>query len=354
MLIHFHYQRTVPAIVALLILTLAGCQTSVRPSDSDAEPSRSVASDHQQDTTNQASTQNAKSTSRNDHSQRLTAAAMINGQAVRWDELQPLLAEAAGGMVLEELALDRMLENRLQREDIIITNQDIEQERSLLLRQLHDDPDKARRLLDQLRARRGFGHKRFQLLMERNAALRTLVQKNRDIEVTEHAVERLFDIQHGPKRQPRLIVVPTLGDARKAIERLESGQRFGDVAVELSTDSSASRGGLLEPISRSDPAYPKALREALWRLEVGERSDPILLDNQYAVLKLVREVPGDGIELSSVRATLEKQVRLNQERLAMDELARQLLRQASVTIFNESLHESWNNRQQRQPPNADW
>jgi foldase protein PrsA len=271
---------------------------------------------------------------------------MINGKALHWRDLQPLLAEAAGGLVLEEIVLDRMLDERLTREGLTITDEDIEKERSLLHETLHDDPDTAHRLLEQLRQRRGFGSRRFRLLLQRNAALRALVEQHSGIEVTDQAVQRLYDIQYGPKRQPRLIVVPTLSEARSAIERLDDGELFGDVAVELSTDSSASRGGLLEPISRSDPSYPKALREALWKLDVGQRSEPILLDQRYAVLKLVREVPGENTALNDVRDELEQQVRWNQQRLAMDQLARQLLREASVTVFDQALHESWRDRQQ--------
>ena len=74
------------------------------------------------------------------------------------------------------------------------------------------------------------------------------------VQVTDEAVGRLYEIIHGPKRQARLMVLATLRAADAAIQRVRSGEFFGDVAVEISTDSSASRGGLLEPISRGHAA----------------------------------------------------------------------------------------------------
>ena len=109
----------------------------------------------------------------------------------------------------------------------------------------------------------------------------------------------------------------------------------------VSTDSSAARGGLLEPISRADLSYPEALRQALWSLESGEISSPVLLDRGYAVLVLVRELQGDGADPAQVRPELERLARLHHERLLMDQLARQMLFQVSVTIFDDALRDNW-------------
>ena len=50
-----------------------------------------------------------------------------------------------------------------------------------------------------------------------------------------------------------------LAESGKGVDLVKSGASFADVAVEMSTDSSAPRGGLLEPISEADPAYPAPL-----------------------------------------------------------------------------------------------
>ena len=228
---------------------------------------------------------------------------------------------------------------------ILITAADVDAERALFYDTLSEDPDVAARLARQVRARQGLGPTRLDRLLKRNAALRLLVRDR--VDINDEAVRRMYDIVHGPKRQARLIIAPALNDAQAAINRVSAGELFADVAVDVSTDTSAARGGLLEPISRTDASYPQAMREALWALAPGEVSRPIFLSDNYAVLSLVRVVDGDGADLYAVRPDLERLVRLNQERILMDTLARRLLTETSLTIIDDRIKWSWDARKNR-------
>jgi parvulin-like peptidyl-prolyl isomerase len=168
------------------------------------------------------------------------------------------------------------------------------------------------------------------------------------VNVTPREIERMHDLTYGPKRQVRLITAPNLAEVKEVVERVEAGEAFGDVAVELSTDLSAARGGLLEPVSREDQSYPRALRDAIWALdEPGAHSAPILMNNGYAIVQLVREIEGDDTPVEDVREEMQRLVRLRQERLLMDQLARAVLDDVSVTIFDDSLRWSWRNTRRR-------
>ena len=272
-------------------------------------------------------------------------AALVNGRIVDWGELKPRLNEAAGADVLAKVILDRMLARELDDAGILITAEDVDAERALFYDTLSDDPDVAARLARQVRARQGLGPSRLSKLLERNAALRALVRDR--VEINDEAVRRMYDVVHGPRRQARLIIAPALNDAQAAINRVNAGELFADVAVEVSTDTSAARGGLLEPISRADASYPQVMREALWALVPGELSRPVFLNDRYAVLSLVRVVDGDGADFYAVRPDLERLVRLNQERILMDNLARRLLTEASVTIIDDEIKWSWDSRKNR-------
>lgn len=266
-------------------------------------------------------------------------AALVNGRSVAWTELKPILNEAAGALALRELMLDRKINEALVARSITITPDEVAAERKLLLESLSSDPNVAMRLLDELRNRQNLGKTRFDALMFRNAALRELVSDQ--VQVSEGSVQVMYDIVHGAKRQARLMVLPDLSAAQGATNLVNSGVSFADVAVEMSTDSSASRGGLLEPISRSDPAYPEAIRAALWALNVGEMSSPVLLENGYAVVLLVKRIAPGAVTADAARSTMEKLVRTSQERLLMDQLARSMLAESSVTIFDQELNDAW-------------
>ena len=167
-------------------------------------------------------------------------AALVEGRIVDWGELKPLLNEAAGADVLVEVILDRMLVPELDDAGILISAQDLDAERALFYNTLSEDPDVAARLARQVRARQGLGRRRLEKLLWRNAALRALVRDR--VEINDEVIGRMYEIIHGPKRQPRLIVVPTLNDAQGAINRVDAGELFADVAVDVSTDTSAARG----------------------------------------------------------------------------------------------------------------
>jgi hypothetical protein len=269
-------------------------------------------------------------------------AALVEGSIVNWAEMRPLLNEAAGAAILQEVILDRMLIIELARTGRSVTDRDQQRERELLYETLSPDPDVAVRLAKALQVRQGLGKHRFRRLLHRNASLRALIAD--DVIISEEAIIQTHMILHGPTRRARLMVLPSLREAQTALNRVRGGEFFGDVAVEVSTDASASRGGLLAPISRADPTYPEVMRDALWTLVPGETSTPILLSQQYAVLMLVAEIDGDGVTLQDSRVQMERQVRLMQQRLLMDQKARQLLNEASVTVIDAALKESWDDR----------
>ena len=273
-------------------------------------------------------------------------AALVDGHTVRWGELRPLLTEAAGAEALQDIILDRRLAEAAVEAGLVPGEDDAAAEERRLLGTLSDDPATALRLLAELRDRQALGPVRYRALLRRNALLRGLVRDQ--VQITGAAVKSLYDVRYGPRRQVRLLTMRGLGDIVAARARIRGGAFFGDVATEWSTDASAPRGGLLEPISTLDPSYPPALRQVIWSLpEVGSISDPILLESGYAVVQLVGELPADGPPPSSVQDEIEALVRLSQERLLMDQLARRLLANTQVTIFDEALRESWRQARRR-------
>lgn len=266
--------------------------------------------------------------------------ALVDGDPVTWGDLRDSLTEAAGAQALREVALEMKLKQILNDSGKAIGETELADERRLFITALNPDPNVALRLLEELRNRQGLGTKRFEKLLWQNAALRMLVRDR--VQVSEDAVQNMFTLIHGPKRQARLIVTPNLDAMAEVVHWLEDGASFADIAVNTSTDTSAARGGLLEPMSSVDPNYPAAIRDELFKLKPAEVSAPILIDNGYALLRLEREIQADDVELSAVRPEMERLVRINQERIAMDQLARSLLNGATVTVIDPVLNESWN------------
>lgn len=275
-------------------------------------------------------------------------AAVVDGMAISFASLRPALIESAGGLALEEAMLDALLARQAQRQGITITAAQIEAEQALLADSLTSSgltpAGDAGRVLDRIRAARGLGETRYASMLKRNALMRALVAP--DVSITPIALDQAYSFRYGERYAARLIVVTTAADAIEARRRAQSGEEFSALAAELSTDASAARGGVLEPISPADPSYPAGVRSALRGLKPGEISAPIAIDEGFALLKLDSVIPGatPPPPRESVTTELERDVRVQQERLLMNQLARRLIADADLTVMDPALERAWRTR----------
>jgi len=260
--------------------------------------------------------------------------AFVNGEPVTVADLRAGLFDIAGREALGELILDRAVAAR----GVTVTNDDVAAERRHMLTMLSPDPDEAARLLTELRLRRGLSDARFTALLRRNAALRKLVADQ--AAVTPAAIQQAYMLDYGPRYRGRVIVTRTLNRAAE-LRVLAMDQPFAELALKHSTDPSSTVGGLLPPISPEDDAYPKAIRDTLARLSVGQVSEPVSVEGGFAILKLEEQSPASDVPLERVRDELAARVRLRAERLLMDQLARELIGQASVVVLDGDLNRVW-------------
>lgn len=267
----------------------------------------------------------------------------INGRAVSQSELYRVMAPQVGGEALAEVALDRMIDQRLSDRGVVLTDESIQAERQILLLGLSDDEDLAAQLLAEMRERRGLDDERFARLLRRNAGLRALVAG--EVEVTDAATRLAHQQAYGPRYRVRLIVTETMDQARQARRQVIDNGGFSDAAVRYSIDPSRAQGGLLSPISPADPTYPKAIRDALPRLSMDDpttRLSPILaIDSGFAIIGLEEVIPARDVAYESVEADLRRGVRLQLERVRMQQLARSMLEQANVVVLDPLLQPGW-------------
>jgi foldase protein PrsA len=274
------------------------------------------------------------------------AAALMGNDAITWSELSAPLGEAAGAVVLEEVCLDRLIAREMQVRSLALDAGATEREEQLLLETLTANsglaPGQEGELLRELRTSRGLGERRYSALLKRNAMLRRMVRD--DVVVTPTDVSQAHEIRYGQRFQTRLILTRGERDAADALARVRAGERFADVTMSASVDPSRLRGGFLGDISPADPSFPLALRKAIAATPVGTPSGVLALDQGYAVVLVEQVQSASSVQLESVAAELEREVRLVRERGAMDRLAGQLLRAANITVLDPSLQWSWKER----------
>lgn len=263
--------------------------------------------------------------------------AYVRGKPVTRAELMAPLVEAAGAEVFSELVLEAAVADRLEARGLAVTPEDLEAQRQILLGELSSDPNQAQQLLSALRRRRGLGPERFERLLRRTAGLRKLVEGN--VEVTDAEVRVARRILYGPRVSARLIVVETVAEAERLRRELDgaTADAFAQAATARSTDDSSTRGGLLAPVHPEDPSYPAVVRRTLGNLAPGELSDVVAVDNGYALIRVEAIVPGraggDDVDDEALRL----QIRRRSERLAMQQLAAELVNDAEVRVLDPGL-----------------
>lgn len=279
---------------------------------------------------------------------------VIAGEAVPYSELRPLLAEAGGAQAIEEIALERLISTAAAREGVRVTEDDVRAERAFLAETLARvagvTPDQSERLIGELRRTRALGPARFEGLLRRQAMLRKMAAPR--VEVSAAQLSQGLAIRFGPKVRARLIVAAAERDASACMSRLrEVARSGGDVrgafireAVSVSSDESAARGGLVEPISASDPTFPVAFRQAIAGGTPGSLHGVIALDRGFAIALVEEIIPAQGEPSAAERERLERDIRLRAERNEMQKIADGLLRDATITVFDRDLRWAWEER----------
>jgi len=316
-------------IIGILSINLAACQ-------SDGPPGGGAAA--------KSGNSNIQSNGAAGDSPTTRVVAYLDGRPIGHNDLQASLYEAAGGLVLAETILDRRIQLRLTQRSLSLTPVQIDAEKTALLKSLDpSNDDQAVRLLRELRRRRGLGDVRFEQLLQRNAAMRLLVQD--DVKISDPEVNQAYAIEYGPRYEVRLITVENLSLASQLVRRARGEgvppESFIELAVRNSTDASRVQGGLLAPVSPADGTWPDGVRKAVVLLEEGIVSDPIAIEKGFAIIKLERKIPAKPIQLQAVQADLTARVRRNTERVLMQRLARTMLNEVELIVTDRTLRESW-------------
>jgi len=335
------------APILLLLAVLSGCSTeSHLPPPVAPTESRATGATRRQ-SANQGDTNNGQIHAGD-------PGIVVDGRPIPIDELEAHLREIAGAEVIADLVLSEKLRRELDRRGLVVTEADIEHERNNLVGAIQSeaatDPNTAEQLLADIRLQRGLGPSRFPALLERNAMLRRLARAriaDAGEFITEEDVQRRYQVLHGKRYVARVITLATereAGEVRRQLGDTPSLDTFAAMAVRVSTDASGIRGGSLEPISPLDPAYESIVRRSLDELEEGQASHVVAIEGGFAIFLLERTIPPSDKPLRELSDAIRADLELRQERVFMDRFAKELLAEASVTIFDRSLEWSWQAR----------
>jgi parvulin-like peptidyl-prolyl isomerase len=308
--------------------------------------------------------------------------AHLNGKPFSLRQLMGPLMESHGLTVLVNLLQLEQARDDAARAGITVTDADLQTERSNTLNgmfkdasdQLLGEIDQAETrnntaeanrlraqlardqtsLLDQFLNQQHISPAEFDIILRINTYLRKIAEPAINARINEESIRTAFNQLYGETVQIRVIKLANQIDVAKAQRRLAAGEKFEDVAQDMSTDrESAELGGEVPRFSRQAPGFTQNFKDVAFSLQPGQISDPvesasafylIKMDNRFAPRAVKYETVHDSVRQQLFSAAVKSAVKQLRE-----DLARRVLQGVKIDdpVLSEQFNERVENREAR-------
>jgi len=273
------------------------------------------------------------------------AVARVNGRAILKSDVAEVLWRGRARRILDEMVMLETVRQQGRLREIDVTEELISRQLDRILLDLA--PDKTRQeqlvLLDYMLASRGMTRPEFDLIVERQAILRQLVDSN--IAINDQDLADECDRQFGRKVVVRALIVSNLRLMEQAQQRLAAGESFSEVVGQMSEDEiTLSQGGIWGPFTENEQQVPALVRQTSFALETpGDRSEVISYFDKtnnrpwMCMLELVQIIPAEAVLMDDVRESLISALTERQMRERTLALQSELTGKAVVEIIDPIL-----------------
>ncbi len=277
------------------------------------------------------------------------AVVLVNGRPITKAQMVDLLMEARGLEIMQQLIVLELAKEETRRLKIRVSTDDVQREFERALTKIAPPVDakgqalsaeEKQKSLEMLLQQKGVTLTEFKIGMERNAHLRKVVEHG--FRVDDATLREEFARVYGEKVEVRHIQIGDVTGLHEALNRLEKGTDFGDVAraVSQNTDTAPS-GGLLAPFAFNDEVVAPVLREAAFSMKPGEVSKPIRVGTWWHILKLERRLPAPDVRFEDVREQVEQSLRDHAVPEQMNRLIMDLFEKADVKVLDGALKQKY-------------
>jgi hypothetical protein len=198
--------------------------------------------------------------------------------------------------------------------------------------------------LEQFLLDRHISRVEFDIVLRMNAYLRRIAEPQIKGKISEADLRSAFGQLYGETARVRYIELQNLIEVGQAQRRLAAGDKFEDVARDMSHNrASAALGGEMPPFSRAAQDLPPQFVEMAFSLQPGQVSDVVNVNNAYILVRLEEKIPPKAVKYEDQRDSVQ---RILYDRLlaaAVRQLREALDKQAveTMTIVDPVLKEQY-------------
>ena len=267
--------------------------------------------------------------------------AVVNDEEISRDTLANVLINIYGGEGLERIIRRTLVKQEARKRNITVTEEEIAERIELhingqIQRQMQEGGLKDEQDLNRELEKAGITLKQYRKNIAKMFKLTNgqieaelLAEKiiKETVKVTDEELHEVFEEQLGEKILARQIVLRTIRDAERNLERIKSGANFEAIAKKESIDrNSASREGRMRPFGPQG-----VMGEAVANLKNGEISDIVKTDSGYHIIKLEKRIPRSTKKFSEVKDGLVKLVTAHKVQTRLNPWLINLAESAEIT-----------------------
>ena len=211
------------------------------------------------------------------------AVATIDGEEITKDDLYENLVNQYGAAALSTMISDKIVDMEAKKEEIKITDKEIDKEIKTLIESYGDEETFEQQLA-------ASGTTKSTLEKDIVKYLQTVKLLEPRIEITDEEISTYFKENKNSFAQEEQveashILVESKAEAEDIAKKLADGEKFADLAKEYSTDTaSAENGGELGFFSKGEMA--EEFEKAAFSLDKGKISDPVKSSFGYHIIKV--------------------------------------------------------------------
>ena len=214
-------------------------------------------------------------------------------------------------------------------------------------------------LLDQFLTQQHISPSEFDMILRINTYLRKIAEPAVNRSINEAAIKNAFNQIYGETVLVKIIQLANQTEVAEAQRRLARGDKFEDVAGDMSHDPvSKALGGEIPRFSRQAPNHPDNFKDVAFSLQPGQLSDPVESEGSFYLIKMTNRFAPRAVKFEAVKDAVRRQLFDAAVKAAVKELREDLARRVlqglriDDPVLSKQFDERVNNRESREKDRA--